>query len=82
MDPLKPKQVRIYVDGERRALFDELVGKSGLPETGLMTMLVASALDAVRDNGGRISLPMELRVAGGLSDGYRLKEETPAKARK
>jgi hypothetical protein len=73
--------VRIYVDGERRVLFDELVSKTGLPETGLMTMLVASALDAVRDNGRRVSLPITLQFVPEPESGYRV-NETPAKDRK
>lgn len=80
MEATKPKQVRIYVDGERRALFEHLVSRTGLSETGIMTLLISSALDAVKANGGQVSLPLNLCVAGPPSP--LILNDAPPKPRK
>lgn len=82
MEAIKPKQVRIYVEGERRKLFEHLVERSGLSETGIMSLLVTSALDAVRANGGQVTLPLQLSVGASASAPLILNDAPTPKARK
>lgn len=60
---LKPKQVRIYLQGDALSTFTSLIEASPLSETQLLGLLVDSALRAVELNGGRLTIPLEFSIS-------------------
>ena len=60
---LKPKQVRMNLNEECQAMFAKLCeSASDLPESQLATLLITSALRAVRDQGYKVTVPLRMHV--------------------
>lgn len=64
MSTNKPKQVRLYLADEKARQVEQLASNLGQAESWIMTTLCSAALEAVLENGGRMSLPLQLQVAG------------------
>lgn len=80
-ESLKRKQVRIYLDEEDAPLFEQIAANAGkLSEAALMTMIVSAGLHAIREAGGRITLPLNLSV--GCSPSALILNDAPPKPRK
>jgi hypothetical protein len=59
----KPKQVRMNLNEECQVMFAELCkSASDLPESQLATLLMTSALRAVRDENYRVTVPLKMHV--------------------
>jgi hypothetical protein len=59
----KPKQVRMNLNEECQIMFSRLCeSASDLPESQLATLLITSALRAVRDQGYKVTVPLKMHV--------------------
>lgn len=62
MAQMKPKQVRVYLRNEELQVLSELVERTGLRDTYIMSLLCVAALRAVKKAEYKLQLPLEFRV--------------------
>lgn len=61
--PTKPKVARLYLNQENQQMLEELASKVvDLSESQILTLLVTSALRALKANGNRLTLPLNLDI--------------------
>lgn len=59
----KGHTVRVYLQDDDLAALEELATSTELAQTALATRLLCAALRAVRNDGGRVTLPLVLNVS-------------------
>jgi hypothetical protein len=57
-------QIRVRISVEDGAFVAGLAAETGLASVDLSTVILRAGIEAVRESGGAISLPLKLRVLG------------------
>lgn len=56
------RQIRIYIEVDDEETFDVLKNGSPLSDTQLASVLMSAALKAIKQNGGKASLPLRFQI--------------------
>ena len=74
MSATKPAQLRIRIEDEDAEMLEELSGRI-LSPPAVAAMLLAAAIEAIRENGGRITLPPKFQVSASGDTTHTLNEK-------
>jgi len=66
MQPTKARQVRVYLRDRELQMLSELVERTGMKDTAVLSLLCGAALRATKDADYKVPLVLRFRVAEGL----------------